>query len=504
MNLKALPIFNPLKHSTNILLLCMVLFCSLGSHAQSCQNTETFESIASDATTFIDAADTFSIITTTGYPFFVDADYAIGNYGWNGTANDQIFIDNSNPGNSFVPNVDFSIKAKSGVFSVKSLWIFPSDKNADGGVSGTVKFTGKLSGTTVFTVTLNSATFPFNSADIGGTDNGYTLIDFSTAALGYNNNQVIDELEITGGGNNYSYMELDDFVWVKGGAIPAVTATAAGGITSTTATLNGTVNANDLSTTPSFNYSHTSSTLSSGVTTIAATPSPLTGSTSTAVSASLTGLLPNTTYYYQVTGLNCGTASAIPSSIMSFTTTSTLPVTWLSTSAQLNTNNAAVINWEVQEEDVAAYQIEESINNGNYIAISSVSSKGDGLNNYTLTYSQPYNGNALFRIKQIDKDGSTSYSTIISLQSSEAATAASIYPNPAVDITNISIHNISKTQTIKYSIVDNAGRILLQSNTLVSIGNTIIPLNIKGLTSGLYHVSIIGETINTQLAFIKE
>ena len=285
--------------------LCASMLFSVCSFGQACQNTETFEEYSSDATTFTQAAYVFTITTTAGNPFYVDADFIGSDFGWSGTAADQVILDNSGSTTSSVP-IAFGIKTTSGVFSMKSLWMLPSDEAVDAGVSGTVTFTGKLNGSVVFTVTINSATFPFNSTGLGGTNGGYTFVDFGTAALGNNANKVINELDISGS-TNYTYFEMDDMVWVKGGAAPVVTTTAATGVGSSTATLNSTVNANNLSTTPGFAYSHTSSTLASGVTSVTATPATMTGTVAATTTASLTGLLPGTVYYYQAYAVNCAT-----------------------------------------------------------------------------------------------------------------------------------------------------------------------------------------------------
>ena len=62
--------------------------------------------------------------------------------------------------------------------------------------------------------------------------------------------------------------------------------------------------------------------------TIAATPSPLTGSTATAVSATLTGLAPGTTYYARAVASNAaGTVADMQSPPQSFTTLATLATT---------------------------------------------------------------------------------------------------------------------------------------------------------------------------------
>src|SRR4029079_10007546 len=79
---------------------------------------------------------------------------------------------------------------------------------------------------------------------------------------------------------------------------PAVVTQSPSNVTAVGAKLNGTINALGTSTTGSFSYGTTTSYGS----TAAPTPSPVTGSSVTSVSATLSGLTPGTTYHYQVKG----------------------------------------------------------------------------------------------------------------------------------------------------------------------------------------------------------
>lgn len=86
---------------------------------------------------------------------------------------------------------------------------------------------------------------------------------------------------------------------------PLATTGSATAITGTGATVSGTVNARGASTTVTFEYGET---LSYG-TSVSATPSPVTGTGDTAVSAVLSGLEPGTTYHFRVVGTSAnGTA----------------------------------------------------------------------------------------------------------------------------------------------------------------------------------------------------
>ena len=90
---------------------------------------------------------------------------------------------------------------------------------------------------------------------------------------------------------------------------PTVTTNAATNVSTTTATLNGTVNAQGDTDAVKFCYSTTSSQVtgsSCGGTLTAATPSSASGSSSTSESLALTGLSPNTTYYFNLEAISSG------------------------------------------------------------------------------------------------------------------------------------------------------------------------------------------------------
>ena len=117
---------------------------------------------------------------------------------------------------------------------------------------------------------------------------------------------------------------------------PTATTGAASGIGSTGATLNGTVNANGASTTVYFEYG-TSVAYGS---TWTADQSPVTGSTDTAVTATLAELLPNTTYHYRVVATNAnGTTNGAD---MTFTTLPSPPLALTNAATAIGADTATL------------------------------------------------------------------------------------------------------------------------------------------------------------------
>jgi hypothetical protein len=83
-------------------------------------------------------------------------------------------------------------------------------------------------------------------------------------------------------------------------AAPTATTSAATSVTSTTATLNGSINANNATTTCSFDYGTTTA----YGTNVTATPASASGTSAVSVTAALSGLASSTTYHFRAKGVN--------------------------------------------------------------------------------------------------------------------------------------------------------------------------------------------------------
>lgn len=167
------------------LLLLLLLF---GSQILSAQTTEAFENETHNSTTFSEGGITFNITSQQSY-FRVQGNYP--NTGWNGTAKDNKYIDNSNYTSSS-QGVQLTISTANGAaITLKSLWIYVSTSGLNLSPIGTLTITGKREGSTVYTVSKNN---PFNPS--ASVNNGFTLFDMATLGGQDNSNVVIDQYVI--------------------------------------------------------------------------------------------------------------------------------------------------------------------------------------------------------------------------------------------------------------------------------------------------------------------
>lgn len=250
--------------------------------------------------------------------------------------------------------------------------------------------------------------------------------------------------------------------------IPTATTTAATAVTFNSATLNGIVNANGSSTTVTFEYGLTTS----YGTTVTASPSPVTGSTDTAVSYALGGLLPNTTYHYRVAATNAG--GATNGGDQSFTTACDITVT--------NANDSGPGSLRQAIADVCAgstitFADDYTITLASQIHFEKGLTLSGAGRNVTI------NGGGATRLFSITGDGFQVFFDHLTLTGGRAASGGAIYLNyrygyNTLTMSNVTVHGNHATQF--------GGAIWVNYSTLRLYNNTFYNNTTGWVGGGIY------------------
>jgi len=158
---------------------------------------------------------------------------------------------------------------------------------------------------------------------------------------------------------------------------------------------------------------------------------------------------------------------------------SVLPVKWLSVTGNVSANSDATINWLVEEQNVAQYEIQKSTDGRSFLNIGTVASKGNGQNNYSFTDATALTGIGYYRIRQIDVDDRSSLSAIVKLGGTNEK-AISVYPVPAR--TTVVVTVPQTLVTTNATLFDNTGK---QIRTIL-LTNTVATIDVSDLPSGVY------------------
>lgn len=145
------------------------------------------------------------------------------------------------------------------------------------------------------------------------------------------------------------------------------------------------------------------------------------------------------------------------------------------------------LSWQtVSEQNAGKYIIERSTDGRTFTAIDSVAARNKAAaNNYTYIERNIVSGSSFYRLRQIDKDGTVTLSTIIKIENTPATSIMRTYPNPAKDILYVEYPAATDATHI---YMHNASGILV-SEVQPQKGSTRTKIDISHLTAGVYFLN---------------
>ncbi|HZX58307.1 MAG TPA: T9SS type A sorting domain-containing protein, partial [Mucilaginibacter sp.] len=159
------------------------------------------------------------------------------------------------------------------------------------------------------------------------------------------------------------------------------------------------------------------------------------------------------------------------------------------------------VSWTTQYEgNYTNFTVERSNDNGNtFNAIGGFTSTGTGI--YNFVDNSPSYGDNQYRLKQVDIDNNTTYSSIADVQiANRDNRTVCLYPNPASNVINLCIDNKSAgTNSFNIRISNSSG--LVVKDVISSTNNW--QDNVSNLLSGTYLVQVINKKDNTLVGEAK-
>ncbi|MEM6630744.1 MAG: T9SS type A sorting domain-containing protein [Bacteroidota bacterium] len=200
--------------------------------------------------------------------------------------------------------------------------------------------------------------------------------------------------------------------------------------------------------------------------------------------------------------------SIIPVSLcLNYEINSSLPVSWLDFDAEWVGKNASLTWSTASEENASHFDVQRSIDGIQFETLGSVAAMGNtqDISSYTFMDKAALDKLSIYyyRLKQVDLDGKSTYSKIISLETVEGLTVSNlldVYPNPAYGQVNLSLRQATDIQGV--SILNALGQ---RVPVEVSVNRDQARVNLENLLPGHYYVRV--ETIYeqyTQSLFISK
>lgn len=162
------------------------------------------------------------------------------------------------------------------------------------------------------------------------------------------------------------------------------------------------------------------------------------------------------------------------------------------------------LEWVVSSNETGSYfEVEKSADGKAFTKATTVYTTAKGGDAY-YTFSEAINGGAFYRLKLVNKDKSSSYSTVVRVQDEMTRTGGlQVMPNPA-GASLVFTYRAPRTETATLTIYNALGTQVLRMQLAVQKGmnNYSIPLHPK-MNSGSYIVELSGAYEKTTQRFIK-
>ena len=167
-----------------------------------------------------------------------------------------------------------------------------------------------------------------------------------------------------------------------------------------------------------------------------------------------------------------------------------LPVNYAYISGK-NADNKNIITWATTAEvNSDRFDIQRSTDGVNFTIISSVSSKGGAiLTEYSFDDSNAPVGISYYRLSQVDKDGHTTISKIISINNKKAGIYIEKYPNPVHNNLTVTVQG-NTNGSLQVAIADMQGKTIMQQQWQKDQSLLKKIVNVTALQNGVYQMII--------------
>jgi hypothetical protein len=183
-----------------------------------------------------------------------------------------------------------------------------------------------------------------------------------------------------------------------------------------------------------------------------------------------------------------------------------LPLTWISFEARRE-GGVNKLRWKTaQEENTHHFVAERSLDGTKFEAIGKVAAKGrQQINTYTMDDHTAFTRTAYYRIRQVDKDGKYSYSTVQKINGEKAESGFMVFPNPLRTGNDLQVvYSGSHNKQLTAKIVTADGRILAVVAGNLQVVNNGLKAAMLTAASGLYFIQLQDDIEQRAFSVLKQ
>jgi hypothetical protein len=184
-----------------------------------------------------------------------------------------------------------------------------------------------------------------------------------------------------------------------------------------------------------------------------------------------------------------------------------LPVQLVAFDVQ-RTTAAVVCTWATaSEQHNSHFVVERSLAGTAFEALGTVAGHGTQATAHTYSFvdRQPVASVAYYRLRQVDTDGTATYSPIVAVAGAASSGEASLTaaPNPSTGLFNL-LTTLAAPAQVEIAVYNTLGRPVLTVRQTLPAGTTTLPLDLQAQPAGVYVVRLQGAAEPLTLRVLKQ
>jgi PQQ-dependent dehydrogenase (s-GDH family) len=173
---------------------------------------------------------------------------------------------------------------------------------------------------------------------------------------------------------------------------------------------------------------------------------------------------------------------------LTYKSTLTLAVDFISFTGKLLPNKTILLNWVASvDQNHSYFDVEKKIN-GSWVTIGRVTSDPP----YRFIDAAPLVGDNIYRIKELEFTGKADYSKIINVRYEPSAYIIAMYPNPVHDFINLRITSPGPS-SLTVRIMDMQGKIVYTKAEKTDVSTLELSVPVRQWPSQMYMVNVIDK-----------
>jgi hypothetical protein len=168
-----------------------------------------------------------------------------------------------------------------------------------------------------------------------------------------------------------------------------------------------------------------------------------------------------------------------------------MPVTFTSIKASQK-NTTVSVEWKVENQSkMQQYEVERSADGSVFEKVGTVIANNNSASVYNWSDANPLEGSNYYRVRSVDVNGKTAYTSIVKVQIGQASSQIKVYPNPAVDA-RVSVELNNAPAGVYYArLLNPLGQVIVSQKIIHQNGTSIEAIKWNQASAkGIYQLQI--------------